>query len=802
MPTHYEILNIQSSADLAEVKSAYRRLAHVYHPNKGTNSDAAKYNNILIAYKILSDSENRQRYDKQLLNPADVPLIINISQVTESSQPISTSTALVSVTSYNLSELIAISVLPPEIIIFHLEKNAELALSAWKSKSFQNALNVSAWARLAKDFYEKHDSRLLKLIIQTLATNKDLHNQWETVYLKSLACLNIELFTLIVDLKLADDFSGLDFFITSLKIKPTANFIAVISRNTIYNARYHAFSRISQLKSLSDTTIDSLNHDIDTALPEQYNYEVPKYLNANDNELLIFYFKHPKFSQGNELSWATVAEKKLQFAQSICEAEEIKEWYFLALIKLANISASIYSTLLRRELLIECKDEDIVKLQAKYPEVKIDDEKLKQKVKNFEFLTDNETLSKMTPEEIVKVLSESAHDNDTIFKFLMCQRIEIAIAAVKSRTLFKKVFFTHRWVNLACEKLEFAPYLAASPHFNKGSFLTSEMVARLALTGLQTALIVLNNNAAKSLNGNDLQLILNNYQGQIQDEISKQPEMIEKLYANHQAKQALSNAHKAVIGVVNLEQSTSDDLNTLYKMAVVTQSIPLFKSAIIQYRHKASFVQILKIGGVEDFKFCYSHCENDPDLKELKNAFRIKLFALTKETRYKSPEQLLQDARDKKLHHLAASIQCLYFALRDTTLFTFFRSNFFDEYKNFQTISDHAKTKPRSRTAVCFELIMQIEIFTAAKEKRDLIKKIELSECVHAELKNNETFYRVLIRQHPEFMAELFKQSINDIYDKPAAKISLFTPLPEQLIIDRNLTKSNEGNPAILNCHL
>src|SRR5258708_6838968 len=122
MPTHYEILEIQSSADVAEVKRAFHRLALVYHPDKGSNSETEKYSKISLAFKILSDSEARKKYDKQLLNPNDSDLVINISQQQRYSHTASSSTALVPVTSYNLSELIAISALPSDIILKNLKK--------------------------------------------------------------------------------------------------------------------------------------------------------------------------------------------------------------------------------------------------------------------------------------------------------------------------------------------------------------------------------------------------------------------------------------------------------------------------------------------------------------------------------------------------------------------------------------------------------------------------------------------------------------------------------------------------------
>lgn len=51
MHTYYQILELRPGATKEEVKKAFRRLAHIYHPDKG--GTAAKFNQISIAYKAL-----------------------------------------------------------------------------------------------------------------------------------------------------------------------------------------------------------------------------------------------------------------------------------------------------------------------------------------------------------------------------------------------------------------------------------------------------------------------------------------------------------------------------------------------------------------------------------------------------------------------------------------------------------------------------------------------------------------------------------------------------------------------------
>ena len=62
---YYDVLGVSKDADSSSLKSAYRKLAMKYHPDKnpGDVESEKKFKEVSEAYEILSNSEKRQAYD-------------------------------------------------------------------------------------------------------------------------------------------------------------------------------------------------------------------------------------------------------------------------------------------------------------------------------------------------------------------------------------------------------------------------------------------------------------------------------------------------------------------------------------------------------------------------------------------------------------------------------------------------------------------------------------------------------------------------------------------------------------------
>tara|TARA_B100001559_G_scaffold298468_1_gene283000 strand:+ start:185 stop:616 length:432 start_codon:yes stop_codon:yes gene_type:complete len=114
MKNYYEILEINKSANKDEIKSAYKKLALKYHPDKNiTNKEEAekKFKEVSEAYEVLSDNQKKNNYDNGSniifngQNPFDVfdnifkqhhhSFDINVNSFSSNFSSVSTSTRIV-----------------------------------------------------------------------------------------------------------------------------------------------------------------------------------------------------------------------------------------------------------------------------------------------------------------------------------------------------------------------------------------------------------------------------------------------------------------------------------------------------------------------------------------------------------------------------------------------------------------------------------------------------------------------------------------------------------------------------------
>jgi curved DNA-binding protein CbpA len=93
-PSHYELLDVARGASADELRQAFRRLSKRYHPDTTTMQQpqaAAAFQQLQRAYGVLSDPEQRRRYDAELLLQLarPVPQPSSVAEPQQSAMPAS-----------------------------------------------------------------------------------------------------------------------------------------------------------------------------------------------------------------------------------------------------------------------------------------------------------------------------------------------------------------------------------------------------------------------------------------------------------------------------------------------------------------------------------------------------------------------------------------------------------------------------------------------------------------------------------------------------------------------------------------
>src|SRR3989338_1910813 len=60
---YYALLGVDSTATDIDIKKAFRKLAHEYHPDKAHGNET-KFKEINEAYQVLGNAEKRKQYDR------------------------------------------------------------------------------------------------------------------------------------------------------------------------------------------------------------------------------------------------------------------------------------------------------------------------------------------------------------------------------------------------------------------------------------------------------------------------------------------------------------------------------------------------------------------------------------------------------------------------------------------------------------------------------------------------------------------------------------------------------------------
>ncbi len=79
---YYSVLGVDRNADLESIKKSFRKKIAIYHPENNKSKDAReKFDIIIEAFNVLSDSKKRAEYDEMLAKRSEsLPTVITQKQ--------------------------------------------------------------------------------------------------------------------------------------------------------------------------------------------------------------------------------------------------------------------------------------------------------------------------------------------------------------------------------------------------------------------------------------------------------------------------------------------------------------------------------------------------------------------------------------------------------------------------------------------------------------------------------------------------------------------------------------------------
>lgn len=66
LQNHYEVLGVSVSASAKEIKKKFFELSKQLHPDRNKDADVERYQQVTAAYTVLSDENERKKFDQQL----------------------------------------------------------------------------------------------------------------------------------------------------------------------------------------------------------------------------------------------------------------------------------------------------------------------------------------------------------------------------------------------------------------------------------------------------------------------------------------------------------------------------------------------------------------------------------------------------------------------------------------------------------------------------------------------------------------------------------------------------------------